>query len=158
GMIYGSKHYRREMRGIPVPHGAYVNVCGTDLVRRENGEFVVLEDNLRVPSGVSYMLANRDVVRRAFPNVFQTARVKPIEHYPQPLLATLKGLVPYHEDVSIAVLTPGVFNSAYFEHAFLARQMGVELVEGRDLLVNDNVVYARTTSGLKRIDVIYRRV
>jgi uncharacterized circularly permuted ATP-grasp superfamily protein len=158
GMIYGSKHYRREMRGIQVPHGAYVNVCGTDLVRKEDGEFVVLEDNLRVPSGVSYMLANRDVVRRAFPNVFQAARVKPIEHYPQTLLATLKSLVPFHEDVSIAVLTPGVFNSAYFEHAYLARQMGVELVEGRDLLINDNVVYARTTSGLKRIDVIYRRV
>jgi uncharacterized circularly permuted ATP-grasp superfamily protein len=157
-MIYGSKHYRREMRGIPVPHGAYVNVCGTDLVRREDGAFVVLEDNLRVPSGVSYMLANREVVRRAFPGVFRQAGVQPIEHYPQELLATLKSLVPYQEDVSIAVLTPGVFNSAYFEHAFLARQMGVELVEGRDLVVNDNAVYARTTSGLKRIDVIYRRV
>jgi len=97
-------------------------------------------------------------VRRAFPNVFRAARVKPIEHYPGELLATLKALVPFQEDVSIAVLTPGVFNSAFFEHAFLARQMGVELVEGRDLLINDNVVYARTTSGLKRIDVIYRRV
>jgi uncharacterized circularly permuted ATP-grasp superfamily protein len=157
-MIYGSKHYRREMRGVAVPHGSYVNVCGTDLVRREDGAFVVLEDNLRVPSGVSYMLANRDVVRRAFPNVFRSARVKPIEQYPNELLATLKSLVPFQEDVSIAVLTPGVFNAAFFEHAFLARQMGVELVEGRDLLVNDNVVYARTTSGLKRIDVIYRRV
>jgi len=158
GMIYGSKHYRREMRGLAVPHGSYVNVCGTDLVRREDGAFVVLEDNLRVPSGVSYMLANRDVVRRAFPNVFRSARVKPIEHYPNELLATLKSLAPFQEDVSIAVLTPGVFNSAFFEHAFLARQMGVELVEGRDLLVNDNVVYTRTTSGLKRIDVIYRRI
>jgi len=118
----------------------------------------VLEDNLRVPSGVSYMLANREVVRRAFPGVYRFARVQPIEHYPQELLATLRSLAPYHEDVSIAVLTPGVFNSAYFEHAFLARQMGVELVEGRDLVVNDNVVYTRTTSGLKRIDVIYRRV
>jgi uncharacterized circularly permuted ATP-grasp superfamily protein len=157
-MIYGSKHYRREMRGLPVPHGAYVNVCGSDLVRGEDGRFVVLEDNLRVPSGVSYMLANREVVRRAFPGVFRFARVQPIEHYPQELLATLKSLAPYQEDVSIAVLTPGVFNSAYFEHAFLARQMGVELVEGRDLVVNDNVVYTRTTSGLKRIDVVYRRV
>jgi uncharacterized circularly permuted ATP-grasp superfamily protein len=157
-MIYGSKHYRREMRGVVVPHGAYVNVCGTDLIRREDGQFVVLEDNLRVPSGVSYMLANRDVVRRAFPNVFRSSRVRPIEHYPNELLATLKSLAPFQEDVSIAVLTPGVFNAAFFEHAFLARQMGVELVEGRDLLVNDNVVYARTTSGLKRIDVIYRRV
>jgi uncharacterized circularly permuted ATP-grasp superfamily protein len=118
----------------------------------------VLEDNLRVPSGVSYMLANREVVRRAFPGVFRAAGVQPIEHYPQDLLATLKSLVPYQEDVSIALLTPGVFNSAYFEHAFLARQMGVELVEGRDLVVNDNAVFTRTTSGLKRVDVIYRRV
>src|SRR5690349_17959616 len=157
-LVCGSKHYRREMRGVPVPHGSYVNVCGTDLVRREDGTFVVLEDNLRVPSGVSYMLANRDVVRRAFPAIFRTAGVRPIEHYPQDLLATLKSLAPSQEDVSIVVLTPGVFNSAYFEHAFLARQMGVELVEGRDLLVNDNVVYTRTTSGLKRIDVIYRRI
>jgi uncharacterized circularly permuted ATP-grasp superfamily protein len=157
-MIYGSRHYRREMHGVPVPHGAYVNVCGTDLVRREDGAFVVLEDNLRVPSGVSYMLANRDVVRRAFPDLFRSQGVCPIEHYPRELLATLRALTPFQEDVSIAVLTPGVFNSAYFEHAFLARQMGVELVEGRDLLVNDNVVYARTTSGLKRIDVIYRRI
>ena len=157
-MIYGSKHYRREMRGLPVPHGAYINVCGSDLVRNEAGDFVVLEDNLRVPSGVSYMLANRDVVRRAFPAVFRSMNVRAIEHYPNELLSTLRSLAPFHEDVSIAVLTPGVFNSAYFEHAFLARQMGVELVEGRDLLVNDNVVYARTTSGLKRIDVIYRRI
>jgi len=157
-LIYGSKHYRREMRGLQVAHGSYVNVCGTDLVRREDGAFVVLEDNLRVPSGVSYMLANRDVVRRAFPNLFRSQNVSPIEHYPRELLLTLRSLVPFQQDVSIAVLTPGVFNSAYFEHAFLARQMGVELVEGRDLLVNDNVVYARTTSGLKRIDVIYRRI
>lgn len=157
-MIYGSKHYRREMRGLPVPHDAYVNVCGSDLIRREDGSFAVLEDNLRVPSGVSYMLANRDVVRRAFPSLFRAQSVRPIDHYPRELLATLRALTPVREDVSIAVLTPGVFNSAYFEHAFLARQMGVELVEGRDLLVNDNVVYARTTSGLKRIDVIYRRI
>ncbi len=157
-MIYGSRHYRREMRGLPIPHGAYVNVCGTDLVRNEKGAFVVLEDNLRVPSGVSYMLANRDVVRRAFPQLFRSAGVRPIEHYPQDLLATLRSLAPYQDEVSIAVLSPGVFNSAYFEHAFLARQMGVELVEGRDLVVNDNIVYARTTSGLKRVDVIYRRI
>jgi uncharacterized circularly permuted ATP-grasp superfamily protein len=157
-MIFGSKHYRREMRGLAMPHGAYVNVCGSDLIRREDGSFAVLEDNLRVPSGVSYMLANRDVVRRAFPNLFRSMGVLPIEHYPRELLSTLRSMAPFQEDVSIAVLTPGVFNSAYFEHAFLARQMGVELVEGRDLLVNDNAVYARTTSGLKRIDVIYRRI
>jgi uncharacterized circularly permuted ATP-grasp superfamily protein len=157
-LIFGSRHYRREMRGLAVPHDAYVNVCGTDLIRQENGRFAVLEDNLRVPSGVSYMLANRDVVRRAFPGLFRVMKVRPIDHYARELLATLKSLVPFHDDASIAVLTPGVFNSAFFEHAFLARQMGVELVEGRDLLVNDNVVYARTTSGLKRIDVIYRRI
>ena len=120
---------------------------------------MVLEDNLRVPSGVSYMLANRDVARRAFPGVFRSMNVRA----DRALSAGIAGdacasLAPFHEDVSIAVLTPGVFNSAYFEHAFLARQMGVELVEGRDLLVNDNVVYTRTTSGLKRIDVIYRRI
>ncbi len=157
-MIFGSKYYRREMRGLPVPHGAYVNICGSDLVRDEAGQFLVLEDNLRVPSGVSYMLANRDVVRRAFPGIFRSMKVRPIEQYPLELLATLRSLAPFDQDVSIAVLTPGVFNSAYFEHAFLARQMGVELVEGRDLLINDNVVYTRTTSGLKRIDVIYRRI
>src|SRR6267378_2490978 len=157
-LVYGSKHYRREMRGFPVPHGAYVNVCGTDLVRREDGVFVVLEDNLRVPSGVSYMLANRDVVRRAFPAIFRGAGVRAIEHYPQDLLSTLKSLAPMQEDVSLAVLSPGVFNSAYFEHAFLARQMGVELVEGRDLVTHDNIVYMRTTNGLRRVDVIYRRV
>ena len=157
-MVYGSKHYRREMRGLAVPHGAYVNVCGTDLVRREDGVFVVLEDNLRVPSGVSYMLANREVVRQVFPAIFRSAGVRPIEHYPQDLLATLRSLAPFQDNVSIAIISPGVFNSAYFEHAFLARQMGVELVEGRDLVVNDNAVYARTTSGLKRVDVIYRRI
>lgn len=157
-MIYGSRHYKREMRGLSVPHDAYVNVCGTDLIRCENGRFAVLEDNLRVPSGVSYMLAARDVVRRAFPETFRSLKVRPIEQYSRELLATLRSLVPFQEDASIAVLTPGVFNSAFFEHAFLARQMGIELVEGRDLLVNDNVVYARTTSGLKRIDVIYRRI
>src|SRR6202000_186676 len=146
------------MRGLPVPHGAYVNICGSDLVRNEAGAFVVLEDNLRVPPGCIYVRPNRGVARRASPAVFRSMGVRPIEHYPLELLATLRSLTPYNEDVSIAVLTPGVFNSAYFEHAFLARQMGVELVEGRDLLVNDNVVYTRTTSGLKRIDVIYRRI
>src|SRR3974390_2340582 len=157
-LIYGAKHYRREMRGLAVPHGAYVNVCGTDRVRCEDGRFVVLEDNLRVPSGVSYMLANREVVRRAFPGVFRSAGVQPIEHYPQELLATLKSLAPYQEDASIAVLTPGVYNAAYFEHAFLARQMGVELVEGRDLVCRDGVVRMRTTAGEERGDVGYRRV
>lgn len=158
-LIFGAKHFRREMRGVPVPRDAYVTVCGSDLVRREDGAFVVLEDNLRVPSGVSYMLANRDVVRRAFPALFRSAGVRAIEHYPQELLATLHSLAPPHRDnPRIVLLTPGIFNSAYYEHAFLARQMGIELVEGRDLLVHDNVVYMRTTSGLERVDVIYRRI
>src|SRR5580765_3340145 len=158
-MIYGSKHYRREMRGLPVPHGAYVNICGSDLIRNEDGRFVVLEDNLRVPSGVSYMLANRDVMKRVFPRLFARYRVSPIADYSQALLATLRTLAPLNRtDPTVVVLTPGVGNSAYFEHAFLAREMGVPLVEGRDLLVHDNIVYMRTTSGLRRVDVIYRRV
>jgi uncharacterized circularly permuted ATP-grasp superfamily protein len=158
-LVFGSKHYHREMRGVNVPLDAYVNVCGTDIVRREDGELVVLEDNLRVPSGVSYMLANREVVKRAFPDLYRAAQVRPIEHYAQELLHTLKSLAaPYRDEPRIALLTPGIFNSAYYEHAFLARAMGVELVEGRDLLVHDNVVFMRTTSGLRRVDVIYRRI
>jgi len=120
---------------------------------------VVLEDNLRVPSGVSYMLTNRRVMKRTFPQLFHSYGVRPIEHYPQLLLATLRSLAPEgRPEPNIVVLTPGVFNSAYFEHTYLARQMGVDLVEGRDLVTHDNVVYMRTTDGLKRVDVIYRRV
>jgi uncharacterized circularly permuted ATP-grasp superfamily protein len=134
-------------------------VAGTDLVRPENGRFVVLEDNLRVPSGVSYMLANREMTKRIFPGLFNRYNVRPIAHYGQALLATLRALAPSScQDPAIVVLTPGVGNSAYFEHAFLAREMGVPLVEGRDLLVHDSYVYMRTTSGLRRVDVIYRRV
>jgi uncharacterized circularly permuted ATP-grasp superfamily protein len=118
----------------------------------------VLEDNLRVPSGVSYMLANRQVMKRVFPGLFSRYRVRPIDHYGQQLLGTLRALAPRPNDPTIVVLTPGVHNSAYFEHTFLARQMGVELVEGRDLFVHDNVVYMRTTGGPRRVDVIYRRV
>lgn len=158
-LILGSVNYRREMLGVEVPHGAYVNVCGTDVIRNEAGDYVVLEDNLRVPSGVSYMLSNRDAVKRAFPDLYRAARVRPVETYPDDLLAMLKSLASeYQPDPTVVVLTPGVFNSAYFEHAFLARLMGTPLVEGRDLAVHDNVVYMRTTSGLKRVDVIYRRV
>jgi uncharacterized circularly permuted ATP-grasp superfamily protein len=142
-----------------VHHDIYVSVAGTDLVRLQDGRFVVLEDNLRVPSGVSYMLANREVTKRVFPNLFTRYNVRPIAHYGQALLATLRALAPPSRfDPTIVVLTPGVGNSAYFEHAFLAREMGIPLVEGRDLLVHDNQVYMRTTSGLRRIDVIYRRV
>ena len=158
-LLYSCRHYRREMRGVHVHRDIYVSVAGTDLIRLEDGRFVVLEDNLRVPSGVSYMLANREVTKRVLPGLFDKHRVKPIAHYGQALLATLRALAPPSAgDPTFVVLTPGVGNSAYFEHAFLAREMGIALVEGRDLLVHDNIVYMRTTAGLKRVDVIYRRV
>ena len=161
-LVYSCKHFRREMRGLNVPRDTYVSICGTDLVRVPDGSFAVLEDNLRVPSGVSYMLANRKVLKRVFPTMFRDYGVWPIDHYPQALLATLRSLAPenspYPQDPTMVLLTPGVSNSAYFEHTFLAQQMGIELVEGRDLLVHDNVVYMRTTAGPRRVDVIYRRV
>ena len=158
-LVQSCRHYRREMRGVQVRRDIYVAVAGTDLVRLEDGRFAVLEDNLRVPSGVSYMLANREVMKRVFPRLFNRYNVSPIAHYGQALLATLRALTPASRpDPTFVVLTPGVGNSAYFEHAFLARQMGVALVEGRDLLVHDNIVYMRTTAGLRRVDVIYRRV
>jgi uncharacterized circularly permuted ATP-grasp superfamily protein len=158
-LVYSCRHYRREMRGVRVHRDVYVSVAGTDLVRVEDGRFVVLEDNLRVPSGVSYMLANRAVTKRVFPGLFNKYNVRPTAHYGQALLATLRALAPPDRpDPTIVVLTPGVGNSAYFEHAFLAREMGISLVEGRDLLVHDTIVYMRTTSGLRRVDVVYRRV
>jgi uncharacterized circularly permuted ATP-grasp superfamily protein len=158
-LIYSCRHFRREMRGVHVPRDIYVSVVGTDLVRLPDGQFAVLEDNLRVPSGVSYMLANRQVMKRIFPRLFSDYGVRPIDHYGQALLATLRALAPNRSaDPTIVLLSPGVFNSAYFEHTFLARQMGIKLVEGRDLLVHDNVVYMRTTAGLQRVDVIYRRI
>ena len=158
-LVYSCRHYRREMRGLQVPRNVYIAVVGSDLLRLNNGEFVVLEDNLRVPSGVSYMLTNRRVMKRTFPRLFARYGVRPIEHYPQLLLATLRSLAPEgRPEPNIVLLTPGVFNSAYFEHTYLARQMGIDLVEGRDLVTHDNIVYMRTTDGLKRVDVIYRRV
>ena len=158
-LVYSCRHYRREMRGVRVPHDIYVAVDGADLVRLPDGRFAVLEDNLRVPSGVSYMLANRQVMKRTFSSLFGSYGVRPIDHYGQALLSTLLSLAPAGPgEPVIVLLTPGVYNSAYFEHAFLARQMGIELVEGRDLLVHDNIVYMRTTGGLRRVDVIYRRV
>jgi uncharacterized circularly permuted ATP-grasp superfamily protein len=158
-LIYTCQHYRREMREVRVPGNIYVSVIGTDLIRMPSGEFVVLEDNLRVPSGVSYMLTNRQVMKRIFPRLFANYGVRPVDQYGQVLLSTLRALAPNgRPDPTIVLLTPGVYNSAYFEHTFLARQMGIELVEGRDLLVHDNIVYMRTTAGLKRVDVIYRRV
>jgi uncharacterized circularly permuted ATP-grasp superfamily protein len=158
-LVYSCKHYRRQMRGLQVPRNVYIAVVGSDLLRLNTGEFVVLEDNLRVPSGVSYMLTNRRVMKRTFPELFSSYGVRPIEHYAQILLATLRSLAPEgRPEPNIVLLTPGVFNSAYFEHTYLARQMGIDLVEGRDLVTHDNIVYMRTTDGLKRVDVIYRRV
>ncbi|MFN7918385.1 MAG: circularly permuted type 2 ATP-grasp protein [Vicinamibacterales bacterium] len=158
-LVYSCKHYRREMRGVHVNRHIYVSIAGTDLVRLQDGRFVVLEDNLRVPSGVSYMIANRAVMKRVFPELFDRYNVLPVSDYGQALLSTLRALAPSSRtDPTFVVLTPGVGNSAYFEHAFLAREMGIPLVEGQDLLVHDNIVYMRTTAGLKRVDVIYRRV
>ena len=158
-LIYSSKHYRRQMCGLTVPRNCYITVVGSDLLRLNSGEFVVLEDNLRVPSGVSYMLTNRRTMQRTFPQLFHSYGVRPVDHYPQLLLSTLRSLAPDGcSEPNIVLLTPGVYNSAYFEHTYLARQMGIDLVEGRDLVTHDNIVYMRTTGGLKRVDVIYRRV
>jgi uncharacterized circularly permuted ATP-grasp superfamily protein len=158
-LIYSSRHYRREMRGVDVPRGIYTAIVGTDLIRMPNGDFAVLEDNLRVPSGASYMLANRRVMKNIFPRLFADYGVRPLDYYGEALMATLRALAPAgRPDPTIVLLTPGVYNSAYFEHTFLARQMGIELVEGRDLVVHDDMVYMRTTGGLQRVDVIYRRI
>ncbi|HTA85723.1 MAG TPA: circularly permuted type 2 ATP-grasp protein [Silvibacterium sp.] len=158
-IVYSCQHFRRQMRGLQVPRNVYVAIAGTDLLRLKSGEYVVLEDNLRVPSGVSYMLTNRRIMKRTLPHLFHSYGVRPIEHYTQALLSTLRSIAPEGRlEPSIVLLTPGVYNSAYFEHTYLARQMGIELVEGRDLVIHDNVVYMRTTGGLKRVDVIYRRV
>ena len=158
-LVYGAKFFRREMIGVKVPKNVYIHICGTDLIRDANGEYLVLEDNGRSPSGVSYVLENRAVMKRVFPTLFASYRVRAIEDYPYNLLRTLRSCAPRHvDDPTVVVLTPGVYNSAYFEHSFLARQMGVELVEGQDLIVENNFVYMRTTAGLRRVDVIYRRI
>jgi uncharacterized circularly permuted ATP-grasp superfamily protein len=158
-LVLGSKHFRREFAGVNPPLGVYIHVTGSDIVRDINGDYFVLEDNLRCPSGVSYMLQNREAIKKAFPQLFQSYSVEPIEHYPQELLHVLQQISPQGLSApNIVLLTPGIYNSAYFEHSFLARQMGIELTEGRDLVVNDNRVYTRTTKGLERVEVIYRRV
>ena len=157
-VVRGCPQYRLEMRGVSVPHGTWVAVCGTDIVRTHDG-FLVLEDNLRVPSGVSYMIANRKVVKTSLRRLYRSCRVREVEHYGQVLLQTLRDLAPEGcTDPCIVLLTPGVYNSAFYEHMFLAYEIGASLVEGRDLLVNDGFVYMRTTTGLRRVDVIYRRV
>ena len=161
--VLKNAQFRPEMMGVNVPREIYSHIAGIDIVRAGNadgsGNYYVLEDNLRVPSGVSYMLENRKMMMRLFPELFSMHRVAPVAHYPDLLLDTLRSVAPASvNDPTVVVLTPGMYNSAYFEHAFLAQQMGVELVEGQDLFVKDGFVYMRTTQGPKRVDVIYRRV
>jgi len=158
-LVLSSRTYRKECEGFTPPKRIWCHVTGTDLVRDRDGGFYVLEDNLRCPSGVSYVLENRQVLKRTFPQVFDDSRVRPVDDYPNKLLEMLQYLAPDHVNrPTIGVLTPGIYNSAYFEHSFLSQQMGVELVEGQDLVVVDGYVHMLTTKGLKRVDVLYRRI
>jgi len=161
--VLNNAQFRKEMMGVNVPGNVYSHIAGIDIVRAGNadgtGDYYVLEDNLRVPSGVSYMLENRKMMMRLFPDLFSRHRVAPVAHYPDLLLETLRAVAPAGvNEPTVVVLSPGMYNSAYFEHAFLAQQMGVELVEGQDLFVREEFVYMRTTQGPKRVDVVYRRV
>ena len=161
--VLNNAQFRPQMKGVPVPHNIYAHIAGIDIVRANHGantgECFVLEDNLRVPSGVSYMLENRKMMMRLFPELFAHHRIEPVAHYPDLLLDTLRNTGPIAtQQPNVVVLTPGMYNSAYFEHAFLAQQMGVELVEGQDLFVQNDAVFMRTTQGPRRVDVIYRRV
>ncbi len=158
-VIESAAHYRPELKGFDVPGDVYVHICGSDLIRDQDGRYVVLEDNLRCPSGVSYVLENRQVMKRAFPGLYQHMNVRPVSHYPRLLRETLCRTAPGGKPDPVCVLlTPGVYNSAYFEHTFLAREMGIEIVEGRDLIVLNGIVFMRTTRGLVQVDVIYRRI
>ena len=158
-LVRSSAGFRKECIGLTPPRGIWAHVTGTDLVRDKDGQIYVLEDNLRCPSGVSYVLENRDIMKRTLPHFFDVGKVRPVEEYPSKLLEMLLHLVPEGvERPTVAVLTPGIYNSAYYEHSFLAHQMGVELVEGRDLVVMDGYVKTRTTRGFRRVDVIYRRI
>ena len=157
--ILSGKHFRREFVNFAVPKDIYIHVCGTDLIRDDKGQYMVLEDNGRCPSGVSYVLENRRAMKRTFHGLFENVGVRPVEHYPQELLKSLQHIAPAGvAEPTIALLTPGAHNSAYFEHTYLARQMGIEIVEGRDLLVRDDHVFMRTTKGLRPVHVIYRRI
>ncbi len=157
--IEGAKHYRPELRGFDVAGDIYIHICGSDLIRGGDGGYRVLEDNGRCPSGASYLLENRNALKRAFPGVFETMQIRPVESYPRDLIDMLHHVAPNREGEPVCVLlTPGCFNSAYFEHCYLAREMGIEIVEGRDLVVVDDFVYMRTIHGLVRVDVIYRRI
>ena len=159
-LVFQNPVFRPEMNGQSVPHDIYVHIAGIDIIRIDADTFYVLEDNARTPSGVSYMLENREIMLRLFPELFARHHIAPVENYPDELLATLKSVAPASSssDPNVVLLTPGAYNSAYYEHSFLADKLGVELVEGRDLLVKGEVVYMRTTEGLKRVDVIYRRI
>jgi uncharacterized circularly permuted ATP-grasp superfamily protein len=158
-LIYTCPHYIREMQGLNVPHNIYVHIAGIDLIRDYDGTFYVLEDNLRTPSGVSYMIENREITKRIFPDLIPKNLVRPVTHYPNILHRNLVSLSPRPISTpNVVVLTPGIYNSAYFEHATLARLMGVELVEGRDLVVDNHKVFMKTTEGLQQVDVVYRRV
>ncbi|HVL15260.1 MAG TPA: circularly permuted type 2 ATP-grasp protein [Gemmata sp.] len=159
-LVLGSKGYRKEMIGFTPPGGVYIHICGTDLIRDTDGRFLVLEDNGRTPSGVSYVLENRAVMKKVFPQLFADIRVKRVEDYPRRLRDALASVAPACAGAPpcVVVLSPGQYNSAYFEHSFLARHMGVELVFGADLFVHDDVVYLKTTRGAQRVDVIYRRL
>jgi uncharacterized circularly permuted ATP-grasp superfamily protein len=157
--VLSARHFRREFVNFEVPKGIYIHICGTDLIRDKDGNYLVLEDNGRCPSGVSYVLENRRAMKRAFPQMFEGVGVQSVETYPQELLKCLKYIAPAGvADPTVVLLTPGVYNSAYFEHTYLARQMGIEIVEGRDLLVRNSRVLMRTTKGLKPVHVIYRRI
>jgi uncharacterized circularly permuted ATP-grasp superfamily protein len=158
-LLEASVNYRPECRGIHPRHGVWAHISGSDLVRDDDGQMYVLEDNLRVPSGVSYVIENRGVTKRAFAELFERQRIRPVDSYTDALNHLLASLAPDGcDDPQLAVLTPGIYNSAYFEHSFLAAQMGVQLVEGRDLVVDEAVLYMKTISGLRKVDVLYRRV
>jgi uncharacterized circularly permuted ATP-grasp superfamily protein len=158
-LIVNAPHYRRSFVGANPKDGLYVHICGTDIIRDDSGTYRVLEDNCRTPSGVSYMLENRIILTRVFPGLFRENRVRPVDEYTTLLLSLLRELAPENRpDPVVVLLSPGVYNSAYFEHCFLAQQMGIELVEGCDLMVRDNIVYMKTTKGPERVDVVYRRI
>ncbi len=157
--VMSAKHFRREFMHVQVPRDIYIHVCGTDIIRDDQGRYLVLEDNARCPSGVSYVLENRRALKRTFPGIFEAGGVRPVENYSQELLKVLQHTAPTGvADPTVVLLTPGAYNSAYFEHTYLARQMGIEIVEGRDLLVRDQHVFMRTTKGLQPVHVIYRRI
>ncbi len=158
-IVWQAAHFRPEFMHFDVPRNIYIHICGTDLIRDREGNYLVLEDNARCPSGVSYVLENRQAMKRVFPHLFGEYRVRPVESYAQELLNVLRYIAPDgSQEPTVVLLTPGVYNSAYYEHSFLARSMGIEIVEGRDLVMQDGCIYMRTTKGLKKVDVIYRRI